>query len=784
MALRLMRKNLMHTSFNILALAMGIGCCITIFLFVYTMTHADRFHENGESIFMIGHVKTLNNGSEEKWGWTAAALAPAVKEEVPGLKWVGRVDGFSAFVKDGDKVFDEFVRFVEPGFFDVFTFPMELGNPDVLNDPGAVILSHNAAVKYFGTENPIGKTLDFQIYTYPARRAVVKGVLEPFDRRASFEFDFVMSYDVIKALEPKAMAWNYNVEATFVQLENPSQAAAVQASLQRYVKTYNEVNANQKITGLYLMNLYDLSANSYNVRGDISGGGNPHGLVALSVIAVLIMLMACFNYMNNTISSSSMRFKEIGVRKVVGSSRGQLTTQFLLESLMTSFVALILGLVLAESMFLPFFREMVSMWELKIDLINDGVLLGFLGVLVMSIGVIAGLYPSLYMSSFKAVRLMKGLQNVATNRMLTRILLVLQFGISMFAIVAAIVFKENNDHLRALDLGWKGDQIAVVRFRAPEEFHRFRDAIQTNPLVQQTAGSLHSVGDDLSVGISVESQGETFETNVLRIGAGYSEMVQMRVVQGRTFDPAIKTDVDESILVSRLFTEEMKWDKPIGRKVTLEGATYTVVGVMDDFYARTFMRPMQPVLIKGVREEDYRTLSVKMKTADAVVVRDLLEGTWKKIIPDRPFNLRFQDQVFEEDFKENEQIKNMFIYIAVMTMMIAATGLFALVSLNINKRTKEIGIRKVLGASAIHVVQLVNREFYVLIITASVLFFPLAYFILKGLISSVFQSTHVELSLLPFLISGIAMIVLAFITVGSRVYRIAVENPVKALRYE
>lgn len=781
-AFRNLWKNRMHTLFNVLGLSMGVGVCITIFLMVYARMNMDRFHPDAERIYMIGHVKELKSGLE-KWGLTPAGLAPAIKKDFADVERAVRVDNFNASVRYGDKLFSELIHFVEPEFLDMFSFPLQSGSTEAFSDPSSILIGHETAIKYFGDASPIGQTLTVRFDETHRMEFTVVGVFEKFPRTASFGFEFLTNYDVVRQLTDRPDGWDYTVAATFVKLRPDHSPSDFEKKLHSYTKTFNDIRPEQPIHSFFVEPLTTLSMNSTQIRGDISGGINPHGLRALAVIAMLVMLMACFNFMNNMIGASSRRFKEVGVRKVVGGSRGQLMRQFLGESLLVSLFSLAGGFVLAEAFFNPFMGSILEGFSFVLEWQTDWPLLVFLTLLVTGTGILSGLYPSVMLSGFQPVRIFRDLATVGGNRWLTRSLVVLQFAICLFALVAAIVFKQNNDYLSQLDLGFRGNQVAVLGFQTAAEWEAYRNAIAHQPGVLKIVGSTHQVGFNRSPGINVESEGASFQTYVLRIGAGYFEMMDMRVHEGRAFDEHLKSDVDESVMINRLLAEQLGWTHPVGKRVRLEGREYTVVGVAENFYTNTFMRPIEPVLIKMVPESGYRVMSIQFDAARLEEVTHALKSTWASLMPYEPFHLRFQDQVFEEDVTENENIKNMFLYLAVMTMIIAATGLFALVSINIVRRTKEIGVRKVLGASAVQIMQLINREFYTLIVVSAALIFPIAYILLNGLLNSVF-ATHVGLNAWPFIGAVAAMVLLSVVTIGSRVIKVAVENPVHSLRYE
>lgn len=779
-ALRSLWKNRLHTFFNVLGLSMGVGVCITVFLMVYATFHMDDFHPDANRVYMIGHVKELKGGFE-KWGMTPAALAPSITASLPEVEQVIRVDELNASVRYGDKLFSERVHFSETQFLDMFSFPLEQGSRASLADPSAILISHETAIKYFGDEPAVGKAITVRFDDEHRMEFTVGGVFAKYPRTASFGFDFLANYDVVKRLTDRSDAWDYVVAATFVRLRAPE--ADFDKKLQPFVQRHNEVRPQQPIHSFFAEPLLTLSNHASDIRGDIANGINPNAVTTLSLIAGLVMLMACFNFMNNMIGTSAKRFKEVGVRKVVGGTRGQLMRQFLGESLLLSFLSLGLGFVLAEAFFSPFMAQIAEGFSFELNWSEDGSLFVFLIVLVSGTGILAGLYPSLMLSGYHPARIFRDLARVGSQRWLTRTLVVLQFAICLFAIVAAIVFKQNNDFLADIDVGFRGRQVAVLNFGSAAEWQTYRNAIAHQPGVVKIVGSRHQLGENQSVGIHVESEGASFQSNVVRIGQGYFDMMEMGIREGRAFDEKLQSDVEESVMVNEVLVKRLGWTQPVGRRIRLENRTYTVIGVAENFYSRTFMRPIDPVVLKLVPEQEYRFMSIQLEHGRVQLASDALKTAWQTLMPYEPFQLRFQDEVFEEDYRENENIRDMFVYVAAMTMLIAATGLFALISVNIARRTKEIGIRKVMGASPLQIMQLVNREFYMLILVASALIFPLAYVALGGLLDAVFAS-HVEVSLAPFVGAALAMLLLAVLTIGSRVARVAVENPVHALRYE
>ncbi len=786
MALRQMRKQKMHTLFNVLGLAMGIGVCITVYLFVYQMSHMDNFHPNDDRIFMVGHVKSLLE-KKEKWGLTPGPLGPALKQEYPYIKRAVRIDDNNVTIRSGDNVYSELVWFVDPDFFQMFNFPLIEGDQGALKDMTSIFLTEEMAYKYFRSENPLGKTLTVYLTESAKREFIVRGVAKKLPTNASFGFNFVIAYAHVKALTPAADEWSYNVAATFVELNSNSDAPAFVESLEKtkLIDVHNAANKDRPVSAFYTDNLLDISKNSYLVRNDISGGTNPHGLIALSVIAILLLLMASFNFMNNIISNASGRLKEIGVRKVVGGSKAQLMIQFVSENVAVSLTALALAVVLAELAFIPFLNSMINgSSKLVLDLTRDWLLVTFMTGLALGVGVISSLYPAIYLSRFETVRIFRNLQGVSSHRGFTRFMLALQFGITMFAVVAAILFRQNNNYLVNLDYGFTKEEVVVFNFSDNKKMVLFKDAVSNNPFIEQSAISQHQAGRRWASGVAMSYQGQGLTSNELVFGKGYFELLKFSLLEGNTFDDKIESQKDEAILINQLFAEQIGVPNPIGTTLRVRDYDYKIIGVVKNFQMRSFMRPMEPSVIRITSEDECTLFSARLKSGSRDDARPLFEDAWKKIVPDQPFQMRFQGDVFENDIRENANIANLFLYIAMMTIAIAAMGLFALVSLNIARRTKEIGVRKILGASIPNIIQLVNRELYAVIIFAAVVFFPISFFALRGLLSGVYQGGHAEITIFPFLGALVVMLLLAAATIGSKVYRVAIENPVKSLRYE
>ncbi|UFH54385.1 ABC transporter permease [Spirosoma sp. KNUC1025] len=782
MATRNLAKQRLFAGFNILGIAMGIACCIVVYLLIQFHYNQDTFHSKASVIYMVNHVRTTD-GSPEQWATSPDPIGPALKADLPDVKRFVRFQGERAVVKSGSNVFNEYIRLADPDFFRMFSFSLQAGSPDALTDPSAIILSEPMARKYFGNAQAIGQQLTILFGDKTKRNFTVRAVAAPFPNTASFSFDMLVNFAVGKELGWKDNDWARQVQATFIELTSPSSADKVTKALNRYVKAHNAINQQLVISSFYLDNLLTTAQHSHNTRHALASGTSPTGLLVLGVLAGLVLLMACFNFMNYTIATSTSRFKEIGVRKVLGSTRKQLIQQFIGENLLSGFLALVLAIVLAETLFLPAFSQLIDFYQLRFNLIDNWKLVLFLLVLMIGIGLISGLYPSLYISSFSPINVLKGKQRIAGNNGFVRTLLVVQFGLSMFTVAAAIVTTQNAQFIRHMDVGYNQNQLVVLRTDSEKSFNYLRDVASRLPDVVQVAGSQDQIGRAGDQTITLETSSVKSTADVFRVGSDYVSALGLRLTQGRNFLPDSPVDADQSVLVNESLVKTMGWQSAVGKRIRLDNKSYQVAGVVHDFNYQFFFVKIAPCILKLNRSSENRVLTLKVNTADLATLSNRLKTEWYKVMPDVPFELSQQEDVYSASYDESRRVKDVFTYVAILTLIISIMGLFALVSLSIAKKTKEIGIRKVLGASAFSVANLLNREFLILISVAGIIFLPLAFVAMKALFDNVYVY-HIPVTAGSFVGALLLILLLALITIGSQVYKVAISNPVKALQTE
>ncbi len=782
-ACRNLLKNKLYSLINIFGLSIAVAFCIVAYLNHDYNTSFDLFHQNAEEIYRLKSVRA-QNGRERIWGYTPRPLAPALAQDFPSVKRAVRLSAATAVVKSGDKIFNERVLHADPDFFAMFTFPLKYGDFEVLRDKNKIVLSEAAAIKYFGDANPVGEQITLRYRDGQPRAFFIGAVAKKIPDNSSIQFDVLAALEILVDVGiDKPDSWSDWARATFVQSSDPAQMATLAQKMERYLAAHNAaVGPEWQVARFEVEPLQGMGMKTRDVRAEIlKQAMHPAGIISPTIIAALLLLMACFNYINTAIASSSQRLKEIGVRKVVGGMRAQLVWQFLGENLLLCAIALVVGIALAE-IFVPAYDQLWTYFELTLDYSQNLGLLFFLGGLLLLLGLVAGAYPAFYITAFHPVTIMRGKQKFGRSSWLSRTLLTFQFTISILTVIASIVFVQNAGFLRNMDLGYGKDMAIIVPLREAKYFAPFKNAVAQNPNIVSVGGSMSHVGYNWG-NATVASASQKLETTLLSVGYNYLETMQIRLAQGRTFDENLPSDLQNAVVINQKFANELGWAEPLGQTVTLDTLRYTVIGVVEDFHNESVWRPIAPCLFRMAKPENIRHLAVRANAENLHATNEFLRETWRRVVPDLPYEGFYQEEVLAEAFEVSNNIKTMFIYIAVLAIAISAMGLFALVALNIARRTKEMGIRKVLGAGMLHIMNLVNKEFILLLCVATAVASLAGYFAMRALLESIY-AYHVGFSALPFLLAGAIVFTAAALTVGSQVFKVATANPVEALRYE
>ena len=781
MALRSLAKNKLVSFINIFGLSTAIGVSIVVFSFLKFEFSQDNFHSNRENIFLVMNVVD-RDGQEQVWGDSPVPIGAMLKEDYPQIKSVVRIANKNMVFKYEDQVFNESTRFVDPEFLTMFTFPMKYGAISSIEDKSRIIISSQLSEKYFGEMNPVGEQVTLNFGEDRVETFIIGAVAEKFPQTASFSFSVLANWqnkiDLFRDEDPTN--WGDFIAATFIQLSNIEDKGIIEAGMNKYVALQNQVELDWPASTYPLQPFATLSIDSYKILGDISRGDEPTGRIVLSTIALFLLILACFNYMNIAIVSASKRLKEIGLRKSIGGNKGQLVWQFLLENMMLTLFALFLGTLLGKFFFVPWFVNQFGV-ELSFNLTsNFTVWVFFFGMLVL-VGLASGAYPAFYVASFKPVDIFRGGLKLAGKNRFTRVLLTFQFVLSLLAFVCGIIFVQNVDYQKDRDWGYNQDQIYVLQVPDGESYRMLKNKIAQNPNVLAVTGSKNHVGRSVAMAV-IDKDDKKYEVRRIDVGSDYIESMGLSLKEGRDFNRDLKTD-EQSVIVNETFVSKIGWDNIINNTFTYDSAEYSIIGIVEDYHYTSFWQKIEPAMLRMVPDDDFRFVLAKVSAGSVVETTEYFESTWKTMMPDLPFTGFFQDTVFDDYFNNISGHSKLLGFTATLAIILSSMGLFGLVSLSVASKKKEFSIRKVLGAGSLDMAKGVNQQYIWILLIATIIGTPISYFVMEAFLDSVYEY-HVPVQFVSIAAGIIGIFVIAFLTVSALVVKVIRDNPVDALRNE
>ncbi|MCP4725773.1 MAG: FtsX-like permease family protein [bacterium] len=773
-----------YSFINILGLSVSIGCCIVFFLLLEKEYSSDRFHDNAERIFLVGYtLQGDDNG--QRWGNSPLPVGPALESDFPQVEQAVRIIDKNGVMQYQDKVFTESVRFVDPDFLEMFSFPLKYGSKEALSDRNTVIIDQSISGKYFGEENPVGKDIVITFDGEYSEAFRIAGVADKFPMNASFGFDILASSEKYFSLfGENPDNWERLIRATFIQLGRSADILDISDQYQDYLERHNSVRIDRPIKTLIFEPLPTLSWESQNIRSSISSGSTPEALIILFIIGFLLLLVACFNYVNIAIAAGGRRLKEIGIRKVIGGFRTQLVYQFLGENFILCIIGLISGSVLAFYVFLPGLFSIMGTGEefSLIEFFSNANLWGFLILLLVITGIGAGAYPAIFISKFQPVNILSGNLKIKGKKRISGVLLGIQFSISFLILCLVTAFWQNNKYQLGLDWGYDQEYLLTIPLDRSDNIEAFKNSVLQNPNVVSSAGSIDQVGFSVKRAV-VEINAVKHEVVSFSVGYNYLETMGIRLDRGRFFDPDFRSDLEETVIVNRTFVEKMNWTDPINKKINFNNRPYSIAGVVEDFHYINFFEEIQPLVFFAVPDENSKYLTLRINPGTGTQTINELKQVWQEFFPDRPYDARYQDSVFENAHRNSLVMTRIFMVTAIMTLIISCMGLFGLVALLISRRAKELSIRKVLGASVRRISVLITRRFIIQLSAAIILTIPFGWGLIKNLLDNIYKY-HIDLSIFPFVLSALIVLFTAVLTIGIHVYKASVKNPVTSLRNE
>jgi putative ABC transport system permease protein len=747
----------------------------------------DRFHANADRIYRLLHTPVQD--PNQRSAISASAYAPHMKQEFPDVEVVrfftnsSRVNfKYGAETRTVDGFF-----YADSSVFDVFSFRLRQGDPKtVLAAPNTMVLTPAAAKAWFGNEDPVGKSLTFLggLANWDMR---ITGILESIPSNSHLQFDYLASFSTVrgfmgeKALE-EYINFNYY---TYLLLPPAVQPQQLTARFPDFMRKYRGEDT-AKNTALALQPLTDIHLTT-DVRWDVGTNSDKKYLYIFSVVAFFILIIAGINFINLATARATLRAREVGVRKVVGAYRRQLMLQLFGESIFASMLAMILALVSLQ-LLAPFISNLLGR-AISFDPFADAGMLFTLVGLGLLTGVLAGIYPAMVLSAFDPAKVLKGLvTRGAKGAHLRKSLIVVQFGIAVFLLVAIVTLYNQLHYMKTRDLGFKKEQVVFLGLSraVKERFETFRQNLlsSANILNVALAGSVPGrVGTSRGYNWPGQQQDQDNKSFYTMFGDHQTvEALGLQLIQGRSFSKEIATDVTSAYILNETAVRELGWDDPVGKPFKVwDEEMGQVIGVVKDFNFRSLHQEIEP-LVLDIKPEWSWSAAIRIAPNDIAGTLSFMETQWRALEPDLPLNYRFLDADLDRLYRSEEKLGQLFSSFAFLALFVACLGLFGLASFTAEQRTREIGIRKVLGASVAEILLLLSKEFTKLVAFAFVVAAPFAYFAMSEWLQNFAYHIHVGIS--PFLLGGGLALLIALVTVSAQAIKAALTNPVQALRYE
>ena len=783
-AFRNLSRNKIYSFINIAGLSIALSCVMLIALYVKDEVSFDRFHKNVKNIYRIAS-KTTAPGKEQETGLTGYLEGPRFTQNVPGVKSFVRVKNRIENIQKGTEVQEQNVMLVDSTFFSVFSFPLIDGDVNTcLTEPHSIVLSEDAAIKQFGTMNAVGQTVmikgDTSFIPYK-----VTAVAKRCPQNSSLQFDVLMPIKVSEAEANDNRNWFNAYLNTFVVLDDNANPQTVEHQMQRFYRQDSKDIYNELITkfprfdtGAYFLRSFLSVHLDTRLSDGIKTASNPMYSYILSAIALFVLLIACINFVNLSVARSVKRAKEIGIRKVIGSNRKQLLMQFLGESFLLCTIAFVIAIILAQ-LILPFFNSLANK-ALSLSYLFDVKLIAVYIALYVITGLLAGFYPALVLSGYKPVQTLNNRFQVAGKNYLQKSLVVLQFTLASFLIIATFTIYAQFNLLTKTELGYDDANLVIVNKRKLEQpgASVFINTLLKNPSIVgasvKNPGVLQ-VDAKIAGNSTINFQCETVDEN-------YLPLLKLPLLAGRNFSPDFPSDPRESVIVNESFAKAANWKNPVGEVVSFDNQTYHVIGVVKDYHFASLTEKIIPQLFTTNTDNYLGSYYIKIKPATAAASLKWIQQTFQQFYPLDPFSYVFKIDENRLQYANIEKWTQIILFGAVLTIFISCIGLFGLSVLSAERRTREIGIRKVLGASVRQIVTSLSTDFMKLVVIALVLSSPLAYIAANKWLQNF--PYRVQLSWWLFTSAGLLVIFIALFTVSFQSIRAAIVNPVKSLRTE
>ena len=763
-----------YSSLNVAGLALGMACCILMLLWVQDELSYDRYHEHAHRLFRVGRESTYR--ALRKSSRVPSPLAPALKNEFPEVIQTTRYFTSSKFIKYQGKNFTgNTIAYSEPAFFAMFSFPFIKGDPHTAIDSvSAIVITEKLADKIFGKTDPVGQILNLD----NQKDFIVTGIMQNPPHNSYFQFDGLVPFAARSERLKKRAGddnWKLNIFEAFVLLDPQVSTADLNPKVDALVKDHVPNSSST----FYLQPVTDIHLHP------LQGEGNTKYLYIFSILAAFVLIIACINFMNLATARSGNRCKEIGMRKVLGARRTDLIRQFLGESLLLSLLSVCLAVILV-SLLLPLFNSL-SGKHIGMDLIKEARFILAVAVVTLFSGLLAGSYPTLLLSSFQPAKVLRDTFRLGTKgAVFRRILVVFQFSVSIFLIIGALVVHSQLLYMQNEDLGFDKDYLIYFPssggFAADFAAEKI-ELLQHPDILGVTRGNPPIWFDVWSSQVSWEGKDpeEEITFKITPVGFDYFSTMKMELEAGRDFSKNMASDLDGGLVINAAAARVMGWDSPVGQPVVLGEKTGRVVGVVKDFHDGSLHNAIYPAIFELDPSRSYLAC-VRINSVNVAETIRFLEARWNKNMPGFPFEYSFLDETIAQFYQTEQRMGKLFTIFTVLAIIIACLGLFGLASFTTAQQTRQIGIRKVLGASATAIVVLLSRQFTRWVLLSNLFAGPVAFLVMNRWLQNF--AYRITIGFEIFLLAGFLTLGLALLTVGFQTVKAAWANPVLSLRYE
>jgi len=784
-AFRNLKRNKGYSAINITGLAVGIVCFVLMFLYVRFELSFDNFHGNGDQIYRFYKKRQVEGTfylGNPYFTTTPAPLAPTLKEEYPEVVNSTRISSLNnVLLIHQEKKFYERGLWADNQFLKIFSFPLRQGNLEkALAEPDSMVVTQGMAEKFFGSEDPMGEIITFRQIDFQ-----VTGILENIPAHSHLRFDFLVSFINLKDLRRNGLEdWYSSGDTTYIQLRQGYDYRELENKLPVFLDKY----APKRYANYagFLQPLKKIHLHSY-FNFDIAVTNDINNIYLFSAIALIILIIACINYMNLATARSFQRAKEVGMRKVVGAARPQIIRQFLGEAVFLAGLALLGALALVK-LILPLFNSFTQQ-DLQLNFLkNPGIIL-VLFALVLLVGHISGSYPAVFLSAVNPIKVFKKEAfGPRKGTFMRNVLVTFQFSASIILIVCTIVVYGQLKFIKNKDMGFSREHIVTLRTKD--------DVINTNiesiknTLAQHPSVLNISTSDSLPIDIAnrtdvtaIDEAKQEVKVSVYNasIDFNYLDTFDIKLLQGRNFAPEFSTDKEQSLILNETAVRHLGWKDPIGKRMRLYGEDFVVIGVVKDFHYQPLHLPIEPMALH-MEDQWHSELAVRIKPENIPQTIAFLKKTYEQYNPLHPFDFAFLDDSFNRIYQEEQKFGFMFRVFSFLAIFIACLGLYGLASFTVERRTKEIGIRKVLGASVSAIFTFLSRGLSKWVLLANIIAWPVAYYLMDKWLQNF--AYRIGLSVWIFILSGLAAFCIALLTVSYQSIKAATANPVDSLRYE